>query len=229
MLECIVLAGGFGTRLSHIVQNVPKPMAPVAGKPFLTYLLDDLVNKGVDRIVMAVGYKSEEIIGYYGGAYKGRPLYYSIEDTPLGTGGAIKKALEMCNDDYVFVVNGDTFFDVPLEQMYQKVKESPCDIMVAVKLLKNFYRYGTVTIENSMIKEFREKKPTAEGFINGGIYLINKAVCRDMPEGKFSFEEDVLQNISREKKLGAFICEGYFIDIGVPEDYYKACEEFRNY
>jgi len=116
-METIILVGGFGTRLSHIVSDVPKPMIPVNGKPFLKYLFDYLLKNGVTYIILAVGYKSEIIQKYFGDDYKGISITYSVENTPLGTGGAIKKALDCCNEKYVFIVNGDTYFDVDLKQM----------------------------------------------------------------------------------------------------------------
>ena len=112
MREAIVLAGGFGTRLAHIVSDVPKPMAPVCGRPFLRFILDDLQKKGVERIILATGYKRECIEEFFGTHYRGMEIVYSPEDTPLGTGGAIKRALSLCREDWVAVLNGDTYFDV---------------------------------------------------------------------------------------------------------------------
>lgn len=225
-MECIILAGGFGTRLSHIVSNVPKPMAPIGDRPFLSYIFDDLIHKGVTRFIMAVGYKSECITGFYGNRYKQADLLYSYEDKPLGTGGAIKQALRLCRDKDVFVINGDTFFDVNLSQMLFKAQDSICDMMIAVKRLKNFDRYGTLSIQDGFIKDFKEKKPMMEGFINGGIYLLKSKIFEFLPDGSFSFEKDFMEKQIDILNIGALESEGYFIDIGVPEDYYRACEEF---
>jgi len=188
-MEAIVLAGGFGTRLAHVVSDVPKPMAPVCGRPFLRFILDDLQVKGMERVILAVGYRQEIIREYFGGQYRGMQILYSTEDTPLFTGGAIKKALCLCRDDRVFVVNGDTFFDADLNAMLEE--ETP--IVVAVKRLEKFSRYGTVHVSDGRITGFTEKCPCEEGLINGGVYLISRTLLEDIPKEKFSLETEVLE------------------------------------
>lgn len=225
VMEAIVLAGGFGTRLAHIVADVPKPMAPVCERPFLRVVLDDLIAKGVTKIVLAVGYKSECITEYFGKRYRGVEIIYSLEDTPLGTGGAIKKALSICNDEKVFVFNGDTYFEVELEEM----KKSNNQIVVAVKRMQNFSRYGTVSIQNGLIKEFKEKRYAEEGMINGGIYYLSRDVFDKVEQQTFSFETDVLEQLVEKGCVSAYESEGYFIDIGIPEDYEKAQTEMLEY
>lgn len=224
MKEAIILAGGFGTRLAHVVSSVPKPMAPVCDRPFLRFILDDLQKKGVEKIVMAVGYKWKVIEQYFGSSYRGMQIEYSIEDTPLFTGGAIKKALEKCESERVFVVNGDTYFDVDLSKM------SKCDapLVMAVKQLENFERYGTVAIsDKNLITGFYEKKPCDKGYINGGIYYINREIFDNIDEQTFSFEKEVLEKIYQTKPVMAYKSDGYFIDIGIPEDYYTAQQTFK--
>ena len=206
-----------------MVSDVPKPMAPVAGRPFLRYVLNELTEKGVDRIVLAVGYMREAIMEDFGDVYRGAKLIYSPEDTPLLTGGAIKKALELCLDDEVFVVNGDTLFEVNLTEMAVFYREKKADFVMAVRLMHDFDRYGTVVInKNGRIERFLEKRPTKEGLINGGVYLIKKEFLRNTLEEVFSFEKDVLERRVRDECFYAFISDAYFIDIGVPEDYKKA-------
>jgi len=175
-MEAIILAGGFGTRLSNILFDVPKPMAPVNGKPFLKYVFDYLLKNGITHAILALGYKAEVIQKYFGDKYKGISITYSIEDFPLGTGGAIKKALSCCNEDDVFVLNGDTYFDVNLKEMKLFHDNKKSNLTIAVKAMRDFDRYGTVVIEDHMIKRFEEKKPTDQGKINGGIYLIKKTI-----------------------------------------------------
>ena len=228
-MEAIVLAGGFGTRLRHVVSDVPKPMAPVAGRPFLRYVLNELTERGVDRIVLAVGYMREAIMEGFGDAYRGAKLIYSPEDTPLFTGGAVKKALELCLDDEVFVVNGDTLFEVDLAEMADFYREKNADFVMAVRPMHDFDRYGTVVMDqNGRIERFLEKRHMKEGLINGGIYLMKKEFLRNVPEEAFSLEKDVLERYVHKKRFYAFVSDGYFIDIGVPDDYKKAQYDFKN-
>lgn len=224
-MEAIVLAGGFGTRLSHIVSDVPKPMAPVCGKPFLNYIFDYLLKNGIKHIVLAVGYKSEIIQNHFGDRYKGISITYSIEDSPLDTGGAIKKALNNCNEENIFIVNGDTYFDVDLKKMEAFHYNKNSKLSISVKSMSNFERYGAVIIEGDLIRKFEEKKPTLEGKINGGIYLVNRQIISSIDKESFSFEKVILE--SGVFDIYAIESDGYFIDIGVPEDYYRAQENFE--
>lgn len=225
-MEAIVLAGGFGTRLSTIVQDVPKPMAPVAGRPFLEYILDDLVAHGIARIVLAVHYKKECIMEHFGGSYRNAEVLYSIEDTPLFTGGAVKKALELCRDSYVFVINGDTYFDVALSDMALEAKKSGKPVTIAVKEMAHFSRYGRVAVdEHHIVTAFHEKEPCAIGYINGGIYYLSREILDPYPE-KFSMEVDCFPALLRCSAIAAYESRGYFIDIGIPEDLYVAQDYF---
>ena len=222
-MEAIVLAGGFGTRLAHIVSDVPKPMAPVCGRPFLRYILDDLQRQGIERVVLAVGYKREAICGFFGESYRGMELIYSAEETPLLTGGAIKKALRLCRDNRVFVINGDTYFAVNLREMVGV----SAPVVVAVRHMTDFTRYGTVMVEKGRIVAFQEKRPCHEGLINGGIYLLDRLLLEEKAEDKFSFEEDVLEAECGALRIAAYESGGCFIDIGVPEDYVAAQKLMR--
>jgi len=223
-MEALILAGGFGTRLKHIVSDVPKPMAPVNGHPFLEYIFNYLIDNGIRHIVLAIGYKGDIIKSYFGDSYKGISITYSIEDTPLGTGGAIKKALNYCNNDNVFIINGDTYYNVDLNLMKEFHNTKKSNLTVAVKTMYDFDRYGSVITKNDMIIEFKEKKKIASGKINGGTYLIKKSVLNMIEDESFSFEKLVLE--SGIVNLFAFESDGYFIDIGIPSDYYKAQEDF---
>ena len=227
-MEAIILAGGFGTRLRHIVSDVPKPMAPVDGRPFLRYLLDDLTSKGVDRIIIAVGYLKDVIIEYFGSSYRGAELIYSPEDTPLFTGGAVKQALRLCREETVFVVNGDTYFDVDLSAMTKFKVAQKASFVLAACPMHNFDRYGTLELGSSgRILKFCEKTPTEYGVINGGIYLMDRTFLAGIEAQTFSLENDVLEKVVAEQELFAFMSEGYFIDIGVPTDYERAQKDFR--
>lgn len=229
-MEAIVLAGGFGTRLSHVISDVPKPMAPIGDTPFLKFILSDLVKQGVKRIILAVGYKSEVIKNYFGSRFSegefSSQIIYSDEDIPLGTGGAIKRALQKCQENCALIINGDTFFRVNIREMFKIYNNNDCGMVMAIKAMKDCSRYGTVEVNNGKIVKFKEKIIGESGLINGGIYVLGKDVFKEIERDKFSFEQEVLEKIVDSGKIYAFESQGYFIDIGIPEDYYKACEVF---
>lgn len=224
-MEAIILAGGFGTRLSKVVLDVPKPMAPINERPFLEYLLDDLSDKGINRVILAVGYKKEIIKNHFQERYKNIEIIYSDEDIPLGTGGAIKKALTLSKTEDIFIVNGDTFFDVNLKEMYKFHKENNSNLTLAIKEMERFNRYGSLALEGNKIVKFEEKKYIEKGYINGGIYLLKKNILDIKKEDSFSFEKDILENKELKVEKYGYKSKGYFIDIGIPEDYYKFIEK----
>lgn len=172
--EVIILAGGFGTRLQHILPGIPKPMAPVNDQPFLKYLLQYLKRFNPKRLILSVGFENKQIIDYFGNQFSGIELIYLIEDTPLGTGGAIKNSLLFSSTNNTFILNGDTFFDIDLNQMESQHLKNQNEITVAVKEMIDFERYGSLLIENKRIISFAEKRFVKKGFINAGIYLINR-------------------------------------------------------
>lgn len=219
--EAIVLAGGLGTRLRSVVQDIPKPMAPVSGKPFLEYLIEHLESQGIKRVILSVGYKWEYIRNYFGNRFREVEILYSVEDFPLGTGGAIKKALEKVAGDEVFICNGDTLFKINLAKMKDCKKDFK--IVLALKEVYKSDRYGSVEIDDEgRIRKFAEKIYRERAFINGGIYLIDKDLFDDfnLPE-VFSFEKFLEENVERIPMVGV-VFDDYFIDIGVPEDYERA-------
>ena len=227
--EAVILAGGFGTRLSHVVSDVPKPMAPIYGRPFLAYLLDRLVEAGIGRIVLATGYKHEVIEAWFGTGYRGAEIVYSKEDTPLFTGGAICQAAERLETDDFVVLNGDTLFDIDLAQLYSFHCSHKARLSVALRRVEDTSRYGSVTCEENRIIAFREKaESTGAGDINGGIYAINRAwlMSLHLPT-KFSFEKELMQSLAGEDGFYGLCFSDYFIDIGVPEDYFRAQQEFE--
>lgn len=221
-MEAIILAGGFGTRLARVVKEIPKPMAPVAGKPFLVFLVENLISQGVDRIIMAVCYKKECIMDFFGSEYKGAEILYSVEEVPLFTGGAIKQALSHCREHRVFIVNGDTFFSVPLQKMRAFAEEKDISAVIAVKEMVEFDRYGKVEVsENGLVTAFHEKSRCERGWINGGIYDLKADCLKDYPT-TFSMEQQCFPKLLQSGDIGAFPSVGFFIDIGIPEDYDRA-------
>ncbi|MBN2669083.1 MAG: nucleotidyltransferase family protein [Bacteroidales bacterium] len=219
-----------GTRLKSVVADVPKPMAKVAERPFLTYILDDLDKQGFDKIVLAVGYKYEVIQSHFGHRYKNLQLLYSVEDSPLGTGGAIRKAFDLLDEDHAFVINGDTFLEMNYAEMEAYAKAQAADLCMALKPMKAFDRYGSITLDGRRIIRFNEKQFIDEGLINAGIYRMKKSLIEHWPVGeKFSFETEVMEKEVANRLFIGQLIEGYFIDIGIPEDFARAQNEFSQY
>lgn len=231
-MKAVILAGGLGTRLRAVVSDVPKPMAPVAGRPFLDILILNLRSKGVTEVVLSVGYQHEKILMYFGNNYKGVKISYVIEDSPLGTGGALIKALELFgHDEDVIVVNGDTFLDVDLNLMKQEYANSGADIGIALQLMGDTHRYGRVALdENNRVSGFEEKGVHQSGLINAGVYILRPSFFDqfDLPV-KFSLENDCFVEHLTEIEFFPFIVDSYFIDIGVPEDYRRAQTELLSF
>ncbi len=222
-MQAIVLAGGLGTRLRTVVPDLPKPMAPIRGKPFLSILLDDLVTAGFSNVILAVGYRHEAIRDYFGDRYKSLRLDYSVESEPLGTGGAIWLALAQTTAPHVFVVNGDTYLELDYQSMLAFHHEANATLTVAVCSVPDAGRYGALDIERNRIRGFSEKGRSGPGIINGGVYLLS----RDLFNGYalptvFSFETDLLAPHVGTLRPLAFQTAGTFIDIGVPKDYARA-------
>ncbi|MFD3408632.1 nucleotidyltransferase family protein [Aquirufa sp. HETE-83D] len=229
MKEVIILAGGFGTRLKSVVSDLPKCLAEVSGNPFLSYVIDSLISYNYNHFVFSLGYKSEVIIEFIKTNYPKLNATYSIEEDPLFTGGAIRLGLEKCREHNVLIINADTYFGFDLDQFLSKHIDQNSDISIALKYMENFDRYGVVKFdENNVINSFEEKKFQKRGFINCGYIIIKKNVLMDMPLNiPFSFEKDFLfLNLSKLKLL-AFVANGYFIDIGIPEDFIKSNLDFK--
>ena len=226
-MKAIVLAGGLGTRLSGITGDIPKPMANVGARPFLEFLLDYLVEQGIEQAVLAVSHKWEVIREHFGDAYRGMSLNYSVEDEPLGTGGAIRQALEIIPDDEIIVLNGDTLFHVDLEALAGTHYRGKAPLTIALKQVADCGRFGRVKVsDNGVITEFQEKSTNDSGWINGGIYMLNRHLLVDFPMPvKFSFEQDLVEPNIRRIRPVAFQSNAYFIDMGVPEDYERAQSE----
>ena len=222
MIEVIVLAGGEGKRLRTVVPDLPKPMAEIAGRPFLWWLLARLSQQRVRRVILSVGYKAEVIQDYFGNEFNGLQITYSVEPEPLGTGGAIRFALENVREPQVIVLNGDTYTDVALRDFAITLDGSKTDLVIAVTHLNDVARYGAVVIDQktNRITGFDEKRGESAGYINAGTYCLRPDIFTKYPvPAKFSFERDFLQKDLRALSPVAFTAVRTFIDIGVPEDY----------
>lgn len=221
-MEAIVLAGGFGTRLRQVVSDLPKPMAPVAGRPFLEIVLESLARKGFRRVILSLGYLAEKVVSHFGDRFAGMELVYEIEPVPLGTGGAIRLALARCVADHVFVFNGDTFLDLDVEKLELYWQEHHVPIIVAREVAETA-RYGRMEIVEGRVGGFLEKGIAGPGFINAGCYVLPQNILDNYELGKpFSLETDFLVQAVRDQRIDAFVTKAHFIDIGIPEDYARA-------
>ena len=227
-MECVVLAGGMGTRLRSVVAELPKCLAPVAGRPFLAWLLDDLRGAGFDHIILSLGYRHEAVEDWVATLPGRDSITFVVEKEPLGTGGGVRLALEQAREERVFVLNGDTYFGVDFRAMQSFHLQSGAKATLALKPMRDFDRYGEVLCdEDGSVTAFREKQPCAAGLINGGIYLLRRDALRAMPE-RFSLEKDYFEPLAAAGALAGFRSDGYFIDIGIPEDYARAQRDFAS-
>lgn len=222
-MDAIVLAGGLGTRLRSVVSNLPKPMAPVGGRPFLEWILEDLARSDVRHVILAVGYRHEAIQEHFGTQYGALALSYSIEQEPLGTGGAIRLAMKYASSSEVLVLNGDTFLGVDYKALLAAHRQAKAALTMTTCHVADVGRFGALDLYGDRVTGFAEKGRAGAGFINGGVYMLEQTLLdgADLPE-RFSFESDfLLPQLKRLQPL-AFCVDGVFIDIGVPEDYARA-------
>jgi D-glycero-alpha-D-manno-heptose 1-phosphate guanylyltransferase len=218
-MEAIVLAGGFGTRLRQVVPDLPKPMAPIAGRPFLEILLSALARKGFTRVVFSLGFMSEKIIEHFGNSYKGMDLVYEVELLPLGTGGAIRAALARCMSDHVYIFNGDTYLDLEVDAL-ERLWQSKHNPVIVVREVADTARFGKVEMRDGQVVAFREKGMSGPGLINAGCYILPQNLLDDFPSNKpFSIESEFFIESLQRIRFDGFITHGRFIDIGVPDDY----------
>jgi len=226
--SAIILAGGLGTRLRSAVPDLPKCMAPVAGRPFLFYVINHLTKQGVDNFIFSLGYMHEAIESFLIENYPALNYELSIENEPLGTGGAIRLACAKTIDKDVLVLNGDTLFKADVNKLMAFHKQHDAACTLALKPMHAFDRYGVVEInQEGYIQSFREKQYYDDGYINGGVYALNvrKFLELKLPD-KFSFEKDYLEKYYTTEKMLGIVQDEYFIDIGIPEDLRKANLEF---
>ena len=224
-MEAIVLAGGFGTRLREVVPDLPKPRAPVAGRPFLEILLQALASKGFRRVVLSLGYMADKVAAHFGERFAGMELVYEVEDTPLGTGGAVRQALTRCSEDHVFVFNGDTYLDLEVADVEAHWQKHRAPIIVA-REVTDTGRFGRLNTSGGRVVGFLEKGTAGAGLINAGTYVLPIDTLNEFAPGQaFSLETDFLAKAVRTQRIDLFVTSGHFIDIGVPDDYSRAQSE----
>ncbi|WP_424193356.1 nucleotidyltransferase family protein [Ampullimonas aquatilis] len=225
--DVIILAGGLGTRLRSVVPDLPKPMAPVAGKPFLAHLLNQLSKESVKRVILSVGYKANLISQHFGKNFEQIELIYAQEESALGTGGAIAYSLKKTKSDYALVLNGDTFLKMDYADFIHSCIEFNSPLGVAIRYVPDTTRYGRCELTNKRLTSFNEKTSCRPGWINGGVYCIKKDLFTNNPAHEnFSFEQDFISNNLDKIKIFGYETEGYFIDIGIPSDYQQAQSDF---
>jgi D-glycero-alpha-D-manno-heptose 1-phosphate guanylyltransferase len=222
-IEAIILAGGLGTRLAARLDGVPKPMAPIAGRPFLAILLARLQQSGCARVLLSVGHLHQTIRHHFGASFHGMTLDYIVEDAPLGTGGALRAALQQAREDSVLVLNGDTFLQLDYAALLAFHAQSGAALTMSITHQENIARYGGVIAKNGRVIGFEEKGRTGPGQINAGVYALNRNLPwpASLPE-KFSFESDFLAPQIANIPVAAYPVDGFFLDIGVPEDLDRA-------
>ena len=230
-MQAVLLAGGLGTRLRSVVSDRPKPMALIEGRPFMEYVIRGLARHGITDIIFAVGYKGSMVEEHFkDGTDMGIHVSYAYEEELLGTAGAIKNAGKFVTEDQFFVLNADTFYQLDYSRLTALAGEKNLDMALVLRQVPDVSRYGKAILdENGILTGFNEK--TADpvpGTINGGIYLMKKSLLEEIPEGKVSLENEMIPKwLSEGKKLGGFVNDGYFIDIGIPEAYFQFQEDVK--
>lgn len=222
-----MLAGGLGTRLRSVVPETPKCLAPVAGRPFLAYVLDHFQREGVERFIFALGYRYDAILEFLDGDKTLRDYAYTLETEPLGTGGAIRLACTKVMSDNVLVINGDTLFRVRVRDLDAFHQAHGSEVSLCLKPMREVDRYGAVDLgPEGRVLGFREKRYFRDGLINGGVYeLTVRALLESEQPPVFSFERDFLERRVQSERLYGLVQDAYFIDIGIPEDYERAQKE----
>lgn len=221
--EAIILAGGLGTRLRPVVADLPKPLAPVAGRPFLAWVLDHLADNAIRHVVLATGYRAHAIEQAIGPRWCGMDISYSVEDRPLGTGGAIRQACGLLRGQAAHVLNGDTYLRYRLEGLEHATSQAGARVGMALAHVEDVGRYGAVRVDGPRVTAFLEKGGHGPGFINAGCYYLTRAAIESLPARQaFSFEQDVLVPMAEAGLVCAYPETAGFIDIGVPDDFLRA-------
>ncbi len=228
MTEAIVLAGGLGTRLRELVPDRQKAMAAVAGRPLLERILLRLAASGYRHVVLALGYRAGDVVQHFDHRFDGVELTFSIETTPLGTGGAIRLAMARCREDHVLVLNGDTYLELDLAAVDDEWRRTHDPIIVA-RAVRDTSRYGRLETAGGFVVAFREKGASGPGLINAGAYVLPCGLAREFPATPaFSLEREFLPDAVLRQRFRVFVTDGTFVDIGVPDDYRRAQDVLRD-
>ncbi len=222
--EVIILAGGRGTRLQHLLPDIPKCMAPIRNIPFIDYLITYLIQQHTSHFIFSLGYLHDVIVRHIKNQYPNLSTQFIIEKEALGTGGAILNSMNYLRGNKIFVINGDTYFPVSLDEMSELYEKADADLVIASAKIEKPYRFGTLSFDaNYKINSFHEKREIASGYINGGCYLLSRDCMIPFKNKKtFSFETEILERKVSDWDMFASVQKVDFIDIGIPEDFHKA-------
>lgn len=229
-LSAIILAGGLGTRLRSVVADVPKPMAPIAGRPFLAYQIDYWINQGIKHFILSVGYKHETIMDYFGHQYRDAEIEYAIETTPLGTGGGFLQATQKLKNDSPFLLlNGDTYFAVDLQKLLQFFQMKNADWCFSLFRPQENGRYmGMDVAPTGEIIALKSESAQCDRLANGGVYLVHPRILSEHTfslNDKVSIEDDIFPAaLSSKQHMFGIEFQGSFIDIGIPADYQRSSD-----
>ena len=235
-IEAIILAGGLGKRLQKVVSDRPKVLADVNGRPFAYFLLDQLVEAGIGRVLFCTGYMGERVEEAIGNQYRTLRLDYSRENSPLGTGGALRNAKDMLRGDVVLVINGDSFVDINYRDFVAWHAMKNANISIAITSSDKADRFGMVELSlDQRVTKFREKFSLyidSTSYISVGVYLIRRSIIDSLPnQDQLSLEMQVFPSLVEDEMFGYDTC-GKFIDIGTPESYQSAgqffCQDGQN-
>jgi D-glycero-alpha-D-manno-heptose 1-phosphate guanylyltransferase len=232
MTSAVILAGGLGTRLRKVVPDLPKPMAPINGRPFLEYQMCYWIAQGIDHFVLSVGYRYQAITNYFGHKFEGAKIEYVIEESPLGTGGGMMLAAEKVSQhEFFLLLNGDTYFAIDLQNLLDFSKKNNVDWSFSLFRTSEIGRYmGMNLLPDGRIISLQEDSISTLRLANGGVYLVNPCALSailNLFKGKVSLEDDIFPvSIALEQRLFGKEFQNTFIDIGVPEDYKRASNLF---
>jgi NDP-sugar pyrophosphorylase family protein len=230
--EAIVLCGGAGTRLRSVTGDAPKSLATIGNRPFLEILINQLRRHGIEHVILAVGYQRDLIRSHFDKRAHDISLEYSIESTPLGTGGALRNAVDLVKSESVLIMNGDSYTDADLSVFVSDHHESRADLTVLVVPTDGRVDCGLVSVNpDGKVMGFKEKQSaTGTQYVNAGIYLVAKNILDEMPPNhRVSLEEELLPRLLAEgKNIRAFHHSGRCIDIGTPERYLQAQRTLAN-
>jgi len=229
-VQAVVLAGGLGTRLRAAVADRPKVLAPIHGRPWVTFLLNQLADAGVRHVVMLTGFKADQVQNALGDDYRGMRLVYAQESTPLGTAGAVRAALPLLTSPAILLLNGDSYCAADLADLREFHGRREADLTIVVARSPDASRFGTVRAqEDGRVVGFEEKTQSAGGWINAGIYLLATTLIAEIaPHRHVSLEKEMFPAWIARKAFYAFHTDGRFLDIGTPESYAQATAFFES-
>ncbi|MGE4503896.1 MAG: HAD-IIIA family hydrolase [Desulfovibrionaceae bacterium] len=220
--QAVILAGGKGTRLGGLTAQTPKPVLPVGGEPFINHLLWNLGRHGITDVIVSTGFQHDVLLA----ELERRPvpgvrLRFVREEEPLGTGGGLRNCLPLL-DERFFVLNGDSIFDMNYLDLALRAGSGRGVAAMGLRRVDDTTRYGRVEVRGELVSSFREKGESGPGFINSGIYCLTSDIVRELPPGASSLEAELFPRLAGEGRLAAGVYDGFFIDIGIPEDFERA-------